>query len=388
MLANADLANATRSPEPMPKKRGGISGRAFLPADYPELRLFALLMWKFGRPNGPMSLLWSPADGDPDAPFKWDFLFVPAGELKLHVMRSGGGIELMWWGETAEESDILAYLEKNIHQHEKEIELAIASLEQYTLILNPYVRHRNTSDFALKELDQIVIGDEPQVPIGHQEGEAVQEYIDQHTAYVASAQQQASLMLLLVTESAFMAESYLNLILAILVRKEIRASQTIFEETLRRQWKAKIERLHIECVGISRAADVGDSRMRDAKRLFDTRNRVAHSYPDKKDMAVAKMWFFKSFPVLEKAEPFSRFVVALGNQLPSLEDAKFCKKAASGLVEYLTEMIDEPYLSDFRYVSTRNPLGYNETKGVYGVPFGNTVVLSVTHGTVPKEVSE
>jgi len=378
MLANADLADATISPEPLPKKAGGVAGRLALPADYPELRLFAMLLWKFGRPNGPLSLFGRRRDGDPDAPFKWDFLFVPSGDLKLQVIRGGGGIELIWWGQPAAGSDILGYLEGNLARYGKQIDEAIEGLEKYTLILNPYVRHKNIATLALNELTQINLK-EPALPTGQQPQGTADEWAKQQTAYMALAERQASLMLLLVTESAFMAESYLNLLIAILVRKEIRASATIVDETLRRKWKAKIERLHVDCIGIPNPANPGDARMGAAKKMFDIRNRVAHSYPDKEDMALGKMWFHKSFPVLEKGEPFSKFVVALSNQLPSLEEARFCKKAADDLVEFLTELLDNQIREEIRFVSTCNPLGYNETKEIYGVPFGKTVALSVSY---------
>jgi hypothetical protein len=377
MLANVDIADASLSPEPMPKTPGGICGRLELPPDFPELRLFAMLLWKFRRPNGPLSLVCGGPDGDPDAPFKWDFLFVPHGELRLQVIRNGAGIELMWWGESAEPVDLIAFLESNIDRHDKEIAATIKQLEQYTLILNPYVRHRNIAAFALAELDKIILR-EP-VPLrGIKTQDEVAGYSEEQKTYMELAERQASLMLLLVTESAFMAESFLNLLIALLVRPDVRASKAAMEETLMRRWKSKIERLNIDCLGIPKPADPGDARLGAAKKLFDTRNRVAHSYPDKVQMAVGKMWFHKSFPVLEKGEPFSKFVIALSNQLPSLAEARFCNKAADDLVEFLIALVDPTIRDEIQYATSRNPIGYNETKGLYGVPFGDFVVLAVT----------
>ena len=55
-----------------------------------------------------------------------------------------------------------------------------------------------------------------------------------------------------------------------------------------------------------RRADLGDARVGNAKRLFEIRNRVAHSYPDRVAMAVGTMWFDQCFPVLAQAVPVSR----------------------------------------------------------------------------------
>src|SRR5262249_21679986 len=151
---------------------------------------------------------------------------------------------------------------------------------------------------------------------------------------------QASLNLLLVTEAAFMAEAYLNLMLASFMREEVKVSQSIYNETLMRKWRAKIERLHLDCTYI-KAADLGDSRIRDAKKMFDLRNKLAHSYPDREALKLGTMWFQESFPILPKALPFQRFALALNNQLPSVDDAIFSMKTGEQLVEFLTELIED-----------------------------------------------
>jgi hypothetical protein len=138
MLADADLKDATPSPEPMPPQGISLSGRFFLPPDYPELQLFGLLMWKIGHPNGPMTFLLTRQQGDPDAPFKWDYLFIPHGNLRMQVIRGSVGIEIWIWGEAAQEADILAYFKNNLARYQEEIAATIANLERHTLILNPY----------------------------------------------------------------------------------------------------------------------------------------------------------------------------------------------------------------------------------------------------------
>jgi hypothetical protein len=375
MLAGADLKDATQSPEPLPAK-GVKAGRAILTSEFPELRLFGLLMWRFGHPNGPMTFFLANQQGDPDAPFKWDYLFVPTGNLRMHVVRGSVGIEVFHWGEQVSTEDIVAYLKGNIARYSKEIDDTISGLEEHTLILNPYIRHRNIANLALEELDKLVLSAPPQLR-PHLAKRELDEWAEQQREFWEAVQRQASLTILLVTESAFMGESYLNLLLAILMRREIRESKAIMSETLMRRWRAKIERLHVDCTGIPKPANLGDTRIANAKKMFDIRNRVAHSYPDPKDMAVGKMWFYRSFPVLETGLPFLTFAVTLQNQLPSADEARFCKKAADQLVDFLTELVE--YDSDqTRFITASNPLGYNESKKIYSVPFGRQLAMSIT----------
>jgi hypothetical protein len=376
MLADADLKDAVRSPEPIPPKGCTTFARLLLPHDFPELKLFGLLMWKFGHPNGPMTFLLERREGDPDAPFKWDFLFSPGGALRLQVIRASAGIEVWHWGEAVTESEVLAYLENNIARYDREIEAAVARLERHTMILNPYVRHKTIAKLALEELDKVA-PTEPATLRGEADQAELDEYVGKLREFHQQVARQASLSLLLVTESAFMAESYLNLILAFLMRKGVRESTAIRTETLMRKWRAKIERLHLDCAGIPNPANLGDARVGNAKKMFDIRNRVAHSYPDVEEMAVGEMWFHHSFPVLATGQPYMKFGVALHNQLPAADEARFCNRTADALVDFLTDLIDPRIREQVLLAAQANPLGYNHQKNIYSIPFGQAVITTV-----------
>jgi hypothetical protein len=128
-------------------------------------------------------------------------------------------------------------------------------------------------------------------------------------------------------------------------------------------------------LNIKSKIDLGDVRIRDAKRMFDLRNKIAHSYPDKTNMKVGQMWFQNRFPILPKAEPFYNFAIALHNQLPSVDDAKFCIKASHRFVEFLSETFQESVAEEVKLFIEHDPIGYNETKRMFGVPFGQNVIL-------------
>jgi len=153
-IETADIAEAKLPSSPIPEKPGGIAGQMYLPSDFDEVKLYALLKWRFKKPNGFLTFLGRPG-GDPDGLFKWDFLFVPCGNLILQIIRGVDGIEVMWWGEGVEKQQILDYLFRNLSKYSEQINEEIQTLEKYTLILNPFVRHRSIVAFAKEELKSI-----------------------------------------------------------------------------------------------------------------------------------------------------------------------------------------------------------------------------------------
>ena len=132
-IASALHATQVKPPEGSPPLRGFVC-----PPTLKEINLFVLLKWKFGPPNGFITFLGRP-EGDPDGPFKWDYILRPYEGLHLQIIRTVNGIECWWWGDSQERSDILLYIENNLILHAKEIEKGIGELEEYTLILNPFV---------------------------------------------------------------------------------------------------------------------------------------------------------------------------------------------------------------------------------------------------------
>ena len=115
------------------KKRGSYIN---LPESYPEATLFAMLMWKFGPPNGPMSLPLGPS-GDPDAPWKWDYLFELPEGITIHIMRSWLNIEVRFSGGKVNRDDFLAFLGTNQKRYAKEIKKQLSELEQYVAVSQP-----------------------------------------------------------------------------------------------------------------------------------------------------------------------------------------------------------------------------------------------------------
>jgi len=368
-----DLSNAQPLSEPVFPSKGGIRGIYVIPEGFNELHLFVLLRLKFGSPNGFLSHLGRPG-GDPDGPFKWDYSFSPDGKINVSVVRTAMAIELQWWNDDIEPFKLVSYLERSIERDSQKIKASIETLDHYKLILNPYIRHKRLVDLAAKELSELIVTRPKMSNFEAPTIEEVKSYGDAFSAYMASIDKQASINLLAVTESAYMAESYLNILLAVLMRPEIRTSKKILRDTLYRKWLDKVERLPLDCLHLA-APNMGDSRLRDAKIMFDLRNKVAHSYPDKEDMKVGEMWFEQSFPVLPAGQPFSEFALALHNQLPSKVEAEFCIEAADKFTTFLSELIYQEVREKVEFLFTSNPIGFNETKGIYGVPFGSHAIV-------------
>lgn len=82
-----------------------------------------------------------------------------------------------------------------------------------------------------------------------------------------------------------------------------------------------------------------------------------------------------AIPCCHGAVSYSDLSHTLNNQLPSRGEALRAYEADTGLVGFLRELIERDLLSELDLLADAIPLGYNETKGMYGIPFDTVMLL-------------
>jgi hypothetical protein len=355
----------------------GKSSRIFLPDEISEINLFSLFIWKFGNPNGFMSMALN-FQGDANAPFKWDFIFkTPKGET-IQFIRSVTSLEVIINVEGVSEKDVIDLINFNLDKYKKEIHETKLLLGDFVLIVNPFDRHKKMANMAKAELENI----NPQKPAtikGLVTTKLIaDEFSDNFSKFYNDSEREALFSMLLVTESAYAVEAYLNLIHAVFMKEEILSNKVFFNETMTRKWKSKIERLPLSCnFIISKNIDINSPEIKEMQKLFDLRNKIAHSYPDEKDLGVGEMWFFKDFPILENPVPYHNFQLALNNRLPKKSEALDAKTIADNSIIYLNNLIDDKYKDYFIELASSSPLAYCKGTHFFASPFSNQVIFSL-----------
>lgn len=363
-LETLDIASV----RPAPQLHGPYQ---LLPLDtsLSELDLFALLLWRFGRPNGVFSVL-GPPQGDPDGPFKWDFSFRCPGGTVLAIVRTWLGIEVRGTMRPVHAETVNAFLRHNICVHKDDVIATREMLERHVLVINPYVRHRRMAQHAERTLREISV---PPLhyPIGLI---TAQDEIERHVAatraHIDAAHRAMFYSVSLVTESAFAAEAFINLIIGLSMPPPMRANRQLQSETLRRDWRSKILHLPLTTTIVRSVPDLNDARIQRAANMFTLRNRIVHSYPHPDALSVGHVHFFQCYPVLEDGEPFNAFQLGTQRLLPTRDEALAATAAAGGLIEFITGLIEPSIRDTVLMACNASPLGWRADLGTFSVPFG------------------
>lgn len=213
------------------------------------------------------------------------------------------------------------------------------------MIMNPYYRHKNIQQAAQRKLEGISLVSPiaPSSPLVDKD--LISAYIVKLTEFHKQVDEQAMYAMLVVIESAFRAEAFLNMVHAICLKSENRLTKKALKQVLIKKWKNKVKDMPDKCNFITKKPDLDDSRLISIEELFNQRNRIAHSYPCPENMSVGEMYFAGDYPVLNCAVSYIDFAYTLNNQIPSADDARSALKAVKGFEEYLKELLDSSALA-------------------------------------------
>jgi hypothetical protein len=353
-----------------------------LPSSFPEATLFALLKSLFGRPKGFMSLalgLKNPEGlrGDPDAPFKYEFSVRLPDHTYLSVVRSWLNLEVRRFGGNLALDEILRMFTYNFDLHKDRLKKTLEDLEKYRLVINPHFRHRQMMAYFEKELRGLEVKDLdlPKSLIA-KEGD-IRVLGEQLQRYMKETERQNIIATSLVMESAYTAESFLNLLIAVLQNKTLSQNSVILRDALKESWKDKLLRLSLHCVGIATQPKETDQEVRDLDTIFKLRNKIAHSYPDPDDLCVAKIWFDDRIPLLPRAEAYVPYQHGADAILPRRLEALECPPKAQRFMDYLLAKLSDEVRPGIIMFAKTNPIGYSEKTGRFGIPFSGTITMSL-----------
>jgi hypothetical protein len=356
--------------------KGRPSSVVILPNGFPEAKLYALLKALFGRPKGMMSLALHP-EGNPDAIFKYEFFIELPDRTQLAIMRSWLNLEVHSFGRKLGLQEVLRLFTSNFKLHEDKLKVTFNDLESYRLVINPHFRHKKMMYFFEEELKR-TNARPPQFPKSLMVTSSEEKhYAKALHAYIKEMERQNCFAMSLVMESAYTAESYLNLILALMHNDVLRANPKMLSDALHENWRDKVERLPLHCNMVMKQPNLNDAPIRDLERVFKLRNKIAHSYPDQEDLCAAKIWFDQKIPLLPACESHVLYQWGVNSMLPRREEALECPSLVEAFISYLEALFENQAKTALQRAGKSNPLGFSEVTGRYGIPYGEDIAVGL-----------
>lgn len=334
-----------------------------------HVKLYCLLKSKVVPiPNGMYTMLLQ--DVPMSGLFWWDFVI--DSELGfIHFYRSQSKIEVMT-DVVDENFDLIEFIKYNFKKHSKDIDATRKGLETHTLYVNHYKSYKECVAELWKEVDKLQISpidvensisasNDLKVPLG--------EFISNNIKFHALGKS-------LLLNAAFLIEAYVNLIIRITAKEELKKYPDVLKKHLNSNFSDKLKNLKFHSYVLKEDIDLENQAVKDALEVIRYRNKYVHSDLSSKLNEIGEVYFDDMFPIFPHYEysPIVQNIVQT-YQVPTKEIVEFAYKASLRFIVYVEELFIDHKASDFvKMILEQNPIGFNQGSKNFSAIFSNLLV--------------
>jgi hypothetical protein len=254
------------------------------------LALYCHLKARFGRPNGPTMALrhWSTQNL-----YQWHFV-VSRGDSVIHFISRTDYLEIVPQIDApatpAQWTDFIEAVKADFARMGPDISKARRQLEPWDLFLNPFARLTGIVDQIEQQLNGRTIPPPPAIPSivdksgAEQVSPAMRAFLDNATSLKVAALSARML-------APVWAESFVNLLIFVLGKPELKADARVYDNAFRQQIDVRVTSLHLNCSGIKAQVDRSRKEFKEFHTLMNSRNDLLHGNVNPTALPCGSVWF-------------------------------------------------------------------------------------------------
>lgn len=338
------------------------------------LDLYCYLYAKYGPPNGLQSILRS---DDSDNLIHWEWAL--AGEFGI-IMIQGQNFrsEVLLKGHFKDKGltvdDFISQIKSDIGSQGKKISELRKNLEKWTQFVNPYKRIESAVNQHFSKLNELSI-DPKKDKVPHPTTEAEwMTYGDRLSSESDKYSYAMGLAFGLRSMLPVLAESFINLLLFILCRPDIKKNERLFQNIIRQPIDIRVQSLHINCVGFESDLDYSSNECKKFHTLMNDRNDLLHGNVEVNKLSIGDVYFDKNVPLFIQYEDF--WDKSIGVSLQSVKFSKIHtdKDVVNDFTKYILSKLKPDVKDQVEIIMEKGQLGFNHKTGRIGILFPERMV--------------
>jgi hypothetical protein len=340
--------------------------------------VYCYLRARFGEPNGFQNFLRT---DDSDNWIHWDFNLMAADE-DVYVCGTSREVHIAIWEHLTDENwrDLILQIKADYGRVGKEKSAVLKSLERWVTFQNKFVEVANIcADLHGEITDNMGGYQKYRMPsLTTKKANREQSKILKGLTERSSRLYKHCIELSLLTP--ILAETFINMIILILCKPEIRGNGRQFDAFIRSPIDTKIFDLFYKCTGFARPIDQHSETFKNFKRVMDKRNNTIHGNCDPEKEAIELVYFEQKRPLYaEPGDHIGKFFDALerlhepGTVIKDYEDthmflADILGRLEPGLSSDVLRIMEDPYP------------GYDTGRKILGCLFSDSIFVASAQG--------
>lgn len=333
--------------------------------------LYCYLGARFGPPNGIQNFLRQDSS---DNLIHWEWhLKTCAGQIKF----AGMNFRTEVWISGArlpdsEKKTLLRQIQADLSGYRDEMKhIREEHLEEWVEFVNPYQRLRKAVTQQMEELDGLKL---------NPKADSLPSLLDSKDIDAASAQwrdraadytRAVGISFGLRAMIPVMAESFVNLLLFVLMVPSVRGDKQFRDGIFRQQMSLRIRSLPYYCMGFKGPVDTDNAAVQAYVKLIQTRNDLLHGNINVERLKFNELYFDKKVPVFNNYMTMWERGLGVSHRAVGLEEVHKELAVVDAFVEYLLSLLKDSVAEEVRMISEKFDLGLNRKTGRLGVLFGD-----------------
>ncbi len=351
------------------------------PGAYLELRnelkpidLYCYFWARFGPPNGIQNFLRNDAS---DNMVHWDWT-LKHGESLIGFWGTNFRTDLFVIGPLdfaePEKLELIEQIQSDFKNHGPKMSAVRAKLEHWTEFVNPYERLTRTIHSLRRELSNLDLSspfsDQFNTPISASEQAALWKSVTE------SHSRAYGLCFGIRSMLPVWAEAFLNLLIFVQARPDIKSDSRLLESIYRQQIDVRVRGLHINCVGFDRPVDYKTDACKNFHRLINERNDLLHGNVVPEKQKFNEVYFLGKVPVFKEYRSLWDRTLAVEGDSVGIAQLEQEVQIVEKFVEYVVSCLKPKTRELIKLVLRKRDLARNHEDGRFGILFPDHLVES------------
>lgn len=248
-------------------------------------------------------------------------------------------------------------------------EIRAEKLEKWIEFVNPYVRLKNAVTQLLADVNSLKL--EP----GNDALPNVLEHADRKEAELlwqdVGRRYAKGLGICFGVRSMLpvMAEAFINLLLFVLMKEEIRRDDRLRENVIRQPIDIRIKSLHINCHGFSKPVDYADDACRRYHSLVNERNDLLHGNVVIEKLQFNEVYFNGRVPVFKEYRTMWERSFGVDMRSVGLDQLEAEARVVDDFIDYVLTCLDDRSRPQIDLLINTRDLGQESKTGRLGILF-------------------
>lgn len=352
--------------------RQKIAGNLVLRNEIAPSDLYCYLGARFGAPNGLQNFLRS---DDSDNLIHWEWaLRCDRGWVTFLGMNFR--TEVMFMGPfSVDESDktgLVDQIRSDFVSHGRGMSEIRKTLENWTEFVNPYRRIRSSIEKLLDDLRELRLRPEDEAIPDITSSDQIPP--DRWGELLAKYSKGLGLCFGVRSMLPVMAEAFVNLVLFVLMKPDLKSDDRLRENTIRQHIDVRVKSLHLTCVGFKRPVDYSHEFCKAYHSLVNERNDLLHGNVVLDKLRFNEVFFNGRVPVFKQYSSMWERSVGVEIQSVGLHRLEREVETVDNFTAYLKSCMADNVREDFERIAETRDLGWNSKNGRIGILFPGHLV--------------